>query len=111
MQNILKLTFLTMKNFRDSIHSLKLYHCNNCWLGELYISKALFSIVTIPIIPAVHVQVCDQVIYLIPLNCKLRYVLIDSDRIAFMFNGAPFPALNINPIDTNICMRHLQHNI
>ena len=26
-----------------------------------------------------------------------------------MFNGAPFPALNINPIDMNICMRHLQH--
>ena len=42
---------------------------------------------------------------------SLRYVLIDSDRVAFIFNGAPFPALNINPIDTNICMRHLQHNI
>ena len=41
----------------------------------------------------------------------LRYVLIDLDRIAFMFNGAPFPALSIHPIVTNICMRHLWLNI
>ena len=41
----------------------------------------------------------------------LRYDLIDSDHMAFMFNVGTFPDLSIPPIDTNICMRHLRHNI
>ena len=41
----------------------------------------------------------------------LRYVLIDLDHLAFVFNGGTFPALSIHPIDTNICMKHLLHNI
>ncbi len=39
----------------------------------------------------------------------LRYDLIDSDHIAFMFNVGTFPDLRIHQIDTNICMRHLWH--
>ncbi len=41
----------------------------------------------------------------------LRYDLIDSDHIAFMFNVGTIPDLSIHLIDTNICMRHLRHNI
>ena len=41
----------------------------------------------------------------------LRYDLIDSDHIAFMFNGGTFPDLSVHPIDTNICMRHLRHKV
>ncbi len=40
----------------------------------------------------------------------LRYDLIDSDHIAFMFNVGTFPDLSMHQIDTNICMRHLSHN-
>ncbi len=42
---------------------------------------------------------------------SLRYDLIDSDHIAFMFDVGTFPDLSIHPIDTNICTRHLRHNI
>ena len=45
------------------------------------------------------------------VRVRLRYDLRDSDHIAFMFNVGTFPDLIIHPIDTNICMRHLRHNI
>ncbi len=42
---------------------------------------------------------------------QLRYGLIDSDQIGFMFNSGTFPDLSIHPIDSNICMSHQQHDI
>ncbi len=35
-------------------------------------------------------------------TATLRYDLIDSDHIAFMFNVGTSPDLSIHPIDTNI---------
>ncbi len=45
------------------------------------------------------------------ISSRLRYDLIVSDHIAFMFNVGTFPDLGLCPIDANICMRHLRHNI
>ncbi len=50
----------------------------------------------------------------IHIGLPLRYDLIDTDHIAFMFYGGQFPAPSIHQIDhvdTKICMRHLRHNI
>ncbi len=54
---------------------------------------------------------CDMRMAIYGAQEPLRYDLIDSDHIAFMFNIGTFSALSIHPIDSNICMRHLRHNI
>ncbi len=39
--------------------------------------------------------------FLYSSETALRYDLIDSDHIAFMFNVGTFPDLSIHPIETN----------